>query len=96
MAKKKVSQKEIAESLGLSPAAVSNILKGKGRFSEKTRNLVRKKLAAAGYEPRDRYRLNQLLLLPNPPPPGVMIRKRSPGCARISFLAPRYNFRPSL
>jgi LacI family transcriptional regulator len=50
------SQKELAARLGLSTAAVSNILRGKGRFAEATRRRVLRELDQAGYRPRQRLR----------------------------------------
>ncbi len=50
------SQKEIAARLGLSAAAVSNILRGKGRFAEATRRRVLRELDQAGYRPHQRLR----------------------------------------
>lgn len=45
---------------------------------------------------RKDYFLVMLAFFPNPPPPGVKIRNRSPGWAMISFLAPRLIRWPSL
>ena len=47
-----MSQKKIAEHLGISTAAVSNILRGKGRFSDKTKGMVLDKLREFGLRPK--------------------------------------------
>ncbi len=47
-----MKQKEVAEKLGLSGAAVSNILRGKGRFSEETRKIVLETIEKGGIKPK--------------------------------------------
>jgi len=61
------SQKDIAARLGLSAAAVSNILRGKGRFAEATRQRVLRELSQAGFRPRQRLRPVLYLGLRTPP-----------------------------
>ncbi|MDX9861891.1 MAG: LacI family DNA-binding transcriptional regulator [Rhodospirillales bacterium] len=58
-ARSRPSQKQVAARLGLSAAAVSNILRGKGRFAEETRQRVLQELEQAGYQPR--YRRQPIL-----------------------------------
>ena len=51
-----VTLRDVAREAGVSAAAVSQILHGKGRFSDETRELVRKTVREMGYVPDQRAR----------------------------------------
>lgn len=54
---------DIAMELGLSTATVSNALTGKGRMKDETRQIIRQKALAMGYEPPQSSRNKKILII---------------------------------